>query len=112
MASQNRGQMPMPNKSQETPKSPEVIPSQEPAAPTEDPKQDESNGIKAALETEKKKAVTEQEKFKELKASLPAGKPLDVIATRAGFYGMERKVEGDKFTIKGPEELGSWMKPI
>lgn len=38
--------------------------------------------------------------------------PIHVMATRAGFYKLERKVEGDKFTIDGIHHLGKWMKPI
>lgn len=38
--------------------------------------------------------------------------PLNVIATRSGYYKQSRKVEGDKFTIEGEHQLGHWMKII
>ena len=39
-------------------------------------------------------------------------KSLNVIATRSGYYKQSRKVEGDKFTIDGEHQLGTWMKII
>lgn len=38
--------------------------------------------------------------------------PIQVVALRAGFYGLVRRVEGDKFTIEGEHQLGDWMKKI
>jgi len=38
--------------------------------------------------------------------------PFKVVATRAGFFGGERKVEGDIFVVATAEELGTWMKLI
>ncbi|MFM6930409.1 MAG: hypothetical protein ACKOX6_18240 [Bdellovibrio sp.] len=77
------------------------------------PTQDSAKSSEAAKPVEaKKKPLTESQKFQEMKSKLPADKPVQVVATRAGFYDMERKAEGDKFTIKGPEELGTWMKPL
>lgn len=49
--------------------------------------------------------------FKQMVAKLPAG-PLNVVATMPGIYANDRKSEGDKFTIKGKHEFGSWMKLI
>lgn len=48
------------------------------------------------------------ETVKEVKAS----GPIHVIATRAGFFKQQRRVEGDKFTIDGEHQLGTWMKKI
>ena len=42
----------------------------------------------------------------------PVAKSIQVVAMRAGFYKQTRKVEGDKFTIDGEHQLGSWMKKI
>lgn len=38
--------------------------------------------------------------------------PIQVVATRAGFYANGRRAEGDKFTIASKKHLGSWMKKI
>ena len=35
---------------------------------------------------------------------------IEVMATRAGYYGQSRKAEGDRFFITSEEELGSWMQ--
>lgn len=40
-------------------------------------------------------------------------KPLNVVATRKGFYKQNRKTEGQKFTIEGEHEFSKvWMKKI
>lgn len=79
----------------------------DPSAGAQPPAQTTENVVQ-----EPKKALSEAEKFKALKASLPKKGPINVIATRAGFYKMMRKFEGDKFTIDGAHHFGSWMKLI
>jgi len=42
----------------------------------------------------------------------PSG-PINVVATRAGFFKRCRKVEGDKFTISDESQFSkNWMKKI
>ena len=55
--------------------------------------------------------VEEKVSDKKVESKKVVGK-INVIATRAGFYGNSRKVAGDKFTIDGEHQLGSWMKKI
>lgn len=35
---------------------------------------------------------------------------IDVVATRKGFYNLQRLREGDVFKIKNFKEIGEWMK--
>jgi hypothetical protein len=37
---------------------------------------------------------------------------INVVATRAGYYGHQRRAEGDKFQIPAGEKPGSWMQVI
>jgi len=39
-------------------------------------------------------------------------KPIDVVATRDGYYKQERKKPGDKFTIEGEHQMGDWMEVL
>lgn len=39
-------------------------------------------------------------------------KPIEVVATRRGFYDNQRKTEGESFTIKNFDEIGEWMKCV
>jgi hypothetical protein len=45
----------------------------------------------------------------EITAPTAPSKGIEVVATGFGFYNQSRKREGDKFFVKGFEELGSWM---
>ena len=87
---------------------------------------DEMKSLEAALEADDEEALAldkikpsashpvtakKVSAFKQMVAKLPAG-PLNVVATMPGIYANDRKSEGDKFTIKGKHEFGSWMKLI
>lgn len=39
-------------------------------------------------------------------------KKIDVVANSAGFYGQQRRADGDKFTIEGEHEFAWWMTRI
>jgi hypothetical protein len=45
------------------------------------------------------------------KAKAKSG-PIQVVATRKGFFNNHRLNEGDKFVIDSEDQLGSWMKKI
>jgi len=49
-------------------------------------------------------------KHNELKLPKAPKEGFEVIATEAGFYNQERKVENDVFSIAKFEEVGSWMR--
>ena len=60
---------------------------------------------------DKKDPVVEKPQEPVVKKTQSKG-PIQVVALRAGFYGLVRRVEGDKFTIEGEHQLGDWMKKI
>ncbi len=41
-----------------------------------------------------------------------AGKGIQVMALRAGFYKQMRKGEGDMFEVADMEKVGSWMRCV
>jgi hypothetical protein len=66
-------------------------------------------GAMPALPNVKEEAKSEVKTSSD--SSLVVG-PIQVVATRAGFYGLVRRVEGDKFSIDNEKQLGDWMKKI
>jgi hypothetical protein len=72
------------------------------------------NEVPVEKEESKKKRM-KRENSTEVKSS--ALGPLQVVATRPGFFGGFRYAEGDKFTIENmaqfsDESKGGWMKQI
>lgn len=95
---------------------PPALVSIEPIAPSNELKVEPEVKKDEKKSAEVKKAGSKinspREKFEKLKASLPEGKPINVIATADGFYQRSRRKKGDKFTITCKEEFGTWMTPI
>lgn len=54
----------------------------------------------------------EDEKAPEAPKVIEAPKPIHVRANRPGFFGGDRKVEGDLFTIPSEQQLGEWMDKL
>lgn len=52
------------------------------------------------------------EQAEQPQAAPKVSRGIDVVALRSGFYEQRRIIEGEKFTVKKAEQLGSWMRCI
>lgn len=71
-----------------------------------------SRGAMPTPSVPKLEPKVEVQEVVEPKVRAHAGGPIQVVATRAGFFGLVRRVEGDKFTIDHEGQMGDWMKKI
>jgi len=72
---------------------------------------EEAPEVTEELPVEVKAVKSLKQKFEDEKAKLPKG-PIQVVAVALGFYKGSRKSIGDKFTIEGKHQFGTWMKKI
>ncbi len=70
----------------------------------------DTSGLPGEKEVKQSYITPETDLDSVIKVPVVPKKGIDVIATRAGFFGQQRISLGQKFVVKNFEQLGLWMK--